>query len=566
MNNYTYLSVDTASYYGNVSKDLILEACECFRDYSADKEALIDRIKDDEKLYRSWYEKSSRSLKKNFQTSTSFIFSSIENACATSSENFPAANILERSPDGTAVADTLSMIIPVVLDNGGFRKTYKGNIRNKLKYGTSVYSITYNDETGNIDIRSVDLLDIFVDYNISDIQDSKFIFVVSSVDNDLLRFRYPYYEELFSGDTTVETLTSNVKMRNRSSVTDCYYKKPDGSVHMFKACNGKIIDATEDKDGYERGLYNHGMFPFVFDVMYPVEHCPFGFGMIDIAKATQIEIDKLDKGIVSLILMGAKPRYLAKRNSGIDADSFLNVENPIVEYEGDTSAVVPIVIKDVNQYYSVYRDTKKDELKELLGNRDFQQGATSGGVTSGTAISILQQSGEKRARMMFDDSYTCFETIVSMVLELLRQFCEEKRVYRTEDAMGQKSFVAFSREMLYKDGVFDNVALEFDIKVTAQKENPYSAEALNALLMQFFTAGMLTDDNLEKALLIFKNMQFEGKEPFLSDIRGYIDSRKKEAAAQQPETVQGGAIPVQQPGIMPGMNPTAAVPVQAGDM
>ncbi len=565
MTGSAYLSVDTASYYGSVSKDLIDEACRCFRDYAGDKEKTVKRIKDDERLYRSWYEKDAHSLKKDFQSSTSFIFSSIENACATSSENFPSANILERSPDGTAVADTLSMILPVVLDNGGFRKTYKNNMRNKLKYGTAVYSVTYNEGTGNIDIRSVDILDVFVDYNISDIQDSRFIFVVSSVDNELLRFRYPELAELFTGDSTVETLTDTVRMRSRSSVTDCYYKKPDGAVHMFKVCNGRIIDATEDKAGYERGLYNHGLFPFVFDVMYPVEHCPFGFGMIDIAKAVQIEIDRLDEGITSLILMGSRPRYLAKKNCGIDLDVFTDIKNAIVEYEGDPDALIPIVLKELNQYYCSFRDTKKDELKELLGNRDFQQGATSGGVTSGTAISILQQSGEKRSRMMFDDSYMCFEEMVSMVLELLRQFCENEQVFRTEDALGQKTFVAFSRDLLYKDGMPDNAALEFDIKVTAQKENPYSAEALNALLLQFFTAGMLSDGNLEKALLIFKNMQFEGKDPFISDIQGYINSRKESAQTEAVSDNAGAAVPNIPAGMLPGAAAAPSVPI-GGEM
>ena len=63
--------------------------------------------------------------------------------------------------------------------------------------------------------------------------------------------------------------------------------------------NGNILEASEDIG--EDGIYDHGMYPFVFDVLYPDEDSPVGFGFVDIVKNPQLYIDKLD-GLISRML------------------------------------------------------------------------------------------------------------------------------------------------------------------------------------------------------------------------------------------------------------------------
>jgi hypothetical protein len=113
-----------------------------------------------------------------------------------------------------------------------------------------------------------------------------------------------------------------------------------------------------------------------------------------------------------------------------------------------------------------------------------------------------------------------------MVIELMRQFFEDERIYRINDAMGKKSFAKFSNKMLYKtDVTAGGITLRelmFDIDVVIQRENPYSRESINKTLLELWTSGLFTPENRDTAIVALKNMQFDGKERLIADLQGLI--------------------------------------------
>ncbi len=531
-------------YNGIIRPEFLSRAIEAYNTYKSDKEALVTRIRDNERFYREAYMYTSSSLKKKMTCNTSFIFSAIENTRADAVENFPTPNILERDETGSETAALLTKIIPVQLEMSDFKRVYKENVRNKLKYGTAVYGVFYNEQKKNIDIRAIDILDIYVDMHMHDIQNSQFVFITAAIENDVLKKEYPNFRDLFTGDADIETLSQSYRLRDRTTVIDCYYKKANGAVHMMKLCNNTIIAATEDMEGYENGLYDHGKYPIVFDALYPSEHSPFGFSMIDIGKATQIQINKLDEAITENIKQNAKVRFLTKRNGGIDETEFRDNDRNIIHYEGETDAIRPVQGVSINEYFLNHREHKKDELKELLANRDFQQGSTSGGVTAASAIQTLQEAGEKRARAIIDDTNDSYIDIVKMTTELMRQFFDEDRSYRTTDDFGQKSFKHFSNKMMYTE-VFspetDRIEyepIEFDFDVVTQRENPYTREKNNNTVMTLWTSGFFNDENLSKSLIALKSMNFDGKDKLIADIQNMIEEQTDRAAEQQMQQSQ----------------------------
>ena len=549
MNDFTTESKSIQyEYNGNITPELLSRAYDAFNTYKADKTTLINRIKDNECFYRKSYERLSNSANSQMKCDTSFVFSAIENARADAIENYPVANILERNEEGSVAAEILSKIVPTQLEISGFKDVYKENIRNKYKYGTAIYGVFYNDFTENVDIKSIDITDVYVDMHLNDIQDSQFLFISAVIENDILKEMYPEFEKLFSGDGTIETLTGTYQMKNRTEVLDCYYKKSDGTLHMMKLCKNTIISATEDMVGYEDGLYNHGKYPVVFDVMYPIEHCPFGFGMIDTGKVTQIEIDKLDNSITENIICNAKPRYLAKRSGNVDIEAFQDFEKQIIYYEGDPDSLKPVQTNSINQYYLEHRERKKDELKELLANRDFQQGATSGGVTAASAIETLQQSGEKRSRSLIDDTYDAYKKIVKLTIEIMRQFYKEDRQYRTSDEYGQKEFSTFSRDLMYTPEYFPEGTawkpIEFDIDVVPQRENPYSRETVNNTMLTFWNSGLFLPQNFDMAIAALKNMSFDGKEKLIRDIQSLQKQQQQQQAMMMQQQQQAQATEI----------------------
>lgn len=517
-------------YSGNVSPALIEQAKRAYEVYRADKLGLIGRIRDNERFYSRSYQRLSSAAEKAMSCDTPFVFSAIENTRADIVDNYPVVNILEREPDGSGTAELLSKIVPAQLELSEFRRVFKENTRRKLKYGTAVYGVFYNPSADSIDIRSIDILDIYVDMHIPDIQESRFVFISAAVENELLKEEYPGFAELFEGDAEVESLSESYRLKDRTVVLDCYYKKTDGSVHMMKLCGDTVLAATEDMEGYERGLYNHGQFPVVFDVMYPVEGCPFGFGMIDVGKGIQVEINKLDNAITENVMCASKPRYLAKRNGGIDEGEFRDLSRSVVHYEGETDAIRPIDSSAISEYCLAHRENKKEELKEILGNRDFQQGQTSGGVTAASAIEELRRTGEKRSRLAINDTYDSYKSIVLMMIELMRQFFSDARYYRISDELGQKAFAKFSNDMMYTVEWSESGAatrsLVFDIDVVPQQENPYARDTVNKTVMDLWNSGMITPERAAGAIIALKSMNFDGRERLISDLQQLMESEK----------------------------------------
>ena len=532
-------------YTGRVSEDTRSAALRCYETYRSDRESYIARVRDNERYYRSFYDKQSGRLMRRPDCGTPLLFACIDNAAADASSSYPVPHILEREPEGTAAAEALSKLLPVQLEMCRFRRVYNTNNLNKLKYGTAIYGVFYDGAERSIDIRAVDLMDIYIDMHLKNVQDSRFMFISAAVDNDTLKGQYPQFEQLFSGDCEIEGIASSYKLTNRCEVLDCYYKKADGTLHMMKLCKGVIIEATEDMDGYERGLYDHGLYPVVIDNMYPIEDCPFGFGMLDIGKATQIQIDKLDNAITKNVMITSRQRYFSKRSSGINIEEFADIDRDIVSIEGDIEeAAKPIASTSLTANPIIHRENKKSELKELLANRDFQQGQTTGGVTAASAIKALRETGEKRSRKMIAGTYDVYKELIFMTIELIRQFYNDERTFRVDPEPGRREFIEFSNRMLRRS-VFDPATgsrasrpVEFDIEVVPQAEDPFTQEQQNETALTLWNAGFFLPQNLEQARMVLKNMDFKGKGQLINDIESAI-ARYAEVDKDVPRGEQG---------------------------
>lgn len=536
-------------YRGNIEPDFIGKALKMYQKYKGDKANLHQRIIDNNKWYKSNYAKKLNPQTNDTEPATAFIFSAIENKYADAIDNFPVPNLLEREPSDSQTAKILSKIIPVQLEMSGFKKVYKDNWRRKLKHGTSVYGVFYNEQKNDIDIRAIDLMSVYCDMHVRDVQDSQFLFIVNAVDNDILKEVYPEFKALFHGSASVETYSGTHQIDDRTEVIDCYYKKADGTLHMMKFVGSTVIDATEDTEGYENGLYEHGMYPVIFDVLYPEEDSPFGFGIVDVIRNPQEYIDKLDGIIIKNAILSGKQRYLVKENGNVNEKEFCDLSKDIIHVTGsvDETNIKPIQANSLSNYVLEHRNGKINELKEVIGNRDFQQGGTSGGVVAASAITSLQQAGEKLSRALIDDSYDVYKSIVIMIIELQREFFTEERVYRITNEIGGKEFASFDNSMLMnvqekRDALgfvydMEYKRVEFDIEVIPQRENPFTKESNNQTIMALWNDGFFLPQNFDVSIIALQSMNFDGKEKIIEQLQE-LQKKQQEQQAMQLEQMQ----------------------------
>ena len=524
-------------YSGKLSPGFIEKANEAYHRYKSEMSEFREKVKDNDKWYKCNYGRPIKPGMNEPGPATAYIANAIFNRYADFIDNFPVPNILERNPDYSEAAKKLRDIIPVILDITSFREKYKRNCYNKMKNGSGIYGVFYNEAEERIEITVVDILDFFCDIRVNDLEDSPFIFVRNAVDNELLREKYPRFKSLFEGGCTIEGREGSYSCDDRTEVIDCYYKKTDGAVHMMKLVNESVvIDATEDIEGYENGLYAHGRYPFVIDNMYPDDDNLMGFSLIDITRNPQMYIDKLDAAILKNAMLSSHPRWLIKDTGGINKKEFSDMTKEVITSATDVDEknIRMFQVNSLPAFVREHRECKIRELKEIAGNRDWNNGGTTGGVTAATAISALQKTGQKLSRANIDDTYDSYKRIIYMVIELVREFFDSERTYRITDENGRKQFIGFSnREMFVNERdvfgfeVRDSTRpAEFDVAVVPQKDNPFTSEANNKTINELWSAGYFQPQNMELSVMALRCMNFDSRDKLIGMMQEYLDIHK----------------------------------------
>ena len=535
-----------------IGREQIQKAQLTLNRYKEGKANLEKRIVENEQWYKLRHWECMRKEKTNqIEPSSGWLFNAIANKHADAMDNFPSPNILPREKGDKAEAEMLSSIIPVILEQNDFEETYDNVWDYKLKAGTGIYGVFWDKSKlnglGDISIRKVDIINLFWESGITDIQRSRNLFHVELMDNDLLMATYPQLEgKLSSGtmDMSKYIYDDNVDTTNKSAVVDWYYKKNQKGktvLHYCKYVNDVVLFATENENEpvmdemgnmirppmAETGWYDHGLYPFVFDPLFSVEGTPCGFGYIDIGKSAQEYIDRGNQAIMQNMLANAKPRHFIRTDGSVNEEEYADMTKDFIHVDGNLGqdSIIPIQGKPLNNIYVQVINDKVNELKEVTGNRDISTGGTTSGVTAASAIAALQESGSKLSRQDNKASYRAFRKVCLMVIELIRQFYDMPRCFRIMGENGAARYVEYSNAGITPQfqGIEMGVDMGyrtplFDIEVTAQKQSPYSKMSQNELALQFFGAGFFNPQMADQALACLDMMDFDRKQFIMQKI------------------------------------------------
>lgn len=529
-----------------IGKKEIAKAVGILRDYKAGKENLEAKIIENEKWYKMRHWDVIRGHNKNNsdearpEPSSAWLFNSLMNKHADAMDNYPEPNVLPRERGDEEDAKTLSSILPVIIERNEFEDTYSDAWWYKLKHGTSCYGVFWNKELenglGDIDIHNIDLLNVFWEPGITDIQKSSNLFIVDLVDNELLKAQYPQLTDKTLGsviDVKQYNYDDNVDVSNKSLVVDWYYKIKNESgktvLHYCKFVGSELLFASENDSLFtERGWYDHGKYPIFMDTLFPNEGTPAGFGYLDIMKDAQIYIDKLNQAMMENALMTIKPRYWASQTAGVNEDEFLDWSKPICHVTGtiDDSKLKQITVPTLSGNYITLLEDKVNEIKETSSNRDFSQGSSASGVTAASAIAALQEAGNKTSRDMIAQSYRTYTNICYLCIELIRQFYDETRSFRITGNGGHYDFVDFNNQDLQgkpmpKTYVGDTQSTRvpiFDVVIKAQKKNPFSRASQNETAKELYNMGFFNPEQAQPSLIALDMMEFEGKDKIVEKV------------------------------------------------
>lgn len=486
-----------------------------------------------------------------FKAVSGWLHNVIVSKHADAMKAYPEPNILPRESADKGEALMLSAIVPCVLEQNNFEATYSDAMWQKLKTGTACYKAVWDKSKlnglGDIHVEKVNLLNVYWEPGVTDIQRSRYFFHTELWDKDILEERYPNLKGKLKGQSFFSTkflYDDHVKTENKHTVVEVYYHRYIQGKNTLQYCKyvgDQVIYATENETqpivdqitGQAKppmavtGLYDHGKYPYFFDALYPIEGSPCGYGFVDLCRNPQTEIDLLKTAMVKNAMVGAAPRYFSRVDGNINEEEFLDTTKPIVHVNGNVDEATLRKIDHValDGMYVNLLDRSIDELRETSGNTEAATGSTPGSVTAASGIAALQEAAGKTSSDSTQASYRVYAQIVDICIELIRQFYDMPRKFRILGQYGMERYVTYTNQGIQPQHQGNDFGQDmgyrlpvFDIKVSAQKKNVYTKVAQNELALQFFQLGFFNPQMVDQALMCLEMMDFDDKDTIMQKI------------------------------------------------
>lgn len=563
-----------------IGKEQIRQAKSRFMKYKQDKQDLNDRIKNAETFWKMNH--LDHKGDGEIHRPTGWLLNAIHSKHADMMDGFPEPSVRAQEEQDVKEAEILSEIVPVIMRASGFKKVYDDVCRDKIAKGTGGYGVYWdpskNFGKGDITIEHVNILNLYFESDVKEIQKSKEVFLLALRDIKQLKNMYPKQLENVNLSATASDYerykTEEAETdRDKCVVFDWYYKKWQNGrevLHYCKFVDDIVLYASEndtqrpqmqvidpvtnsplfnelgqpimqdiDKSIAEKGWYEHGKFPFVIDRMFNVEESPFGYGYIDLFSGTQKNIDEVKHAIRKVAQIYANPKWFYNKSSGVNLNDLTDPDKQFVPYEGaiDIRQFEPPHMPETVFQFLV---NEVEELKEVTGNRDVNNGSTSSGVTAASAIAALQEHAGKLSRHSIANTYDVVVDVVYQVIELIRQFYNSDRQFRIVGTDGAEHFTHYTNANIKPQALGDdfgntygNRLPQFDIVVSAAKATGYSKLSQNEFALQLYGAGVFQPQNADVVLPMLQLMDFDDKDKVIKSVQKNSSLLKQNQALMQ---------------------------------
>ncbi|MBO4383813.1 MAG: hypothetical protein J5854_00125 [Clostridia bacterium] len=447
---------------------------------------------------------------------TPIIHSSIENVRADLEDYIPEAVITADSNAYSELAETLTRVIKEDHMNCSYDEEFRKLTHDLLVVGYAVQEIGYDPEAlsgmGSAFIRRVDVSGVMFDPLVTDVQDGRAVFKFARRTRGWFRDHYPDKADRLKDDGVFMDVDGDGVLAPRCDksimLIECWEREYDAktgknSVHMLKLAGGEILESS--REAFPNGVYAHGRYPFVITALFPRRGSCLGSGFVDMFETSQRYSDKLDQIVMKNAMLASHNKLLVTGASGFDEEDLRDWSKDV--HKGDNlSGVSWFQTAPLPSYLISYIADMRNSIKEESGSNEWSRGMTNYGVTSGTAISALQEMSSKRARMAAKSLHSAFRQAVEQELELERQFALGLRCIKTyldrSDPEGAKRAEGAAREIMSAE----EMPISVRVTVKVQKETGFSAIAHNDTVFRLVETGMITPEvGLE--LIVF-----EGKE------------------------------------------------------
>ena len=489
---------------------------------------------------------------------TPVIQSTIENVRADLMDQMPEAVVLSDGPGHERAAEMLTAVLRENHRLGRFDREYSLLLHDLLVGGYMVQETGYDPEAagglGAAFLRAVDTHTILFDPLCTDIQDSRAIFKFAPYPREWFEARYPREAlNMREDENRALRIEDNYLARSNGEMLlliECWQREYDADagcyrVHMCKLAGRQLLE--DSRKTKPEGYFAHGQYPFVVTPLFLRKGTALGYGFVDMFETQQRYADKLDQIILKNALMASHNKLLVTGASGFDPDDLRDWSKEVHRGE-NLNGVTWFPTAPLPGYLLNYGQSIRQSIREESGSNDFARGQTYGGVTAASAIAALQEAGSKLSRDMLKSAYRAFAKECYLIIDLMRQFYDEERIFRIIGETGRSEFVHFSGAALRAQALPSVGGVElgsrepvFDIVVSAEKKSTFSRLSQNETAKECYQLGFFAPRNADAALAALEMMDFEGIEKVRQRVRqnGTLAQRLEQLQSQLVQLKQG---------------------------
>ena len=480
--------------------------------------------------------------------STPMITSCIENIKADLMDELPEAVILpDAAGDAPMVtAKVLTKVVEQELDACDWEGEYVKGVQDFLQDGWCVFEAGHdpllNNGLGGSYIRYVMNKNFMCDPQTPNLQDGRACFVLDVKPWDWFKQHYPEIFPFMTGDEglietdRIDSTTEPERVKSLRLIEiwlkEFNAEKKTTAVHFVKVAGHQVIE--DSKLTYERGYYEHGLFPFRICTLYPQKGSALGLGICDLFKDTQRYADKLNAILLENALRARTPRLFIQEGL-VDIEDVRDFSREAIEVQGNLEAAVKWMdTQPLPSYMMNFAQMMQQSIKNEAGSNDQSRGQTAGGVTAASAITALQDMSTKRSRLEARELQRGFKECVRMMIEIMR----EKDIVPRDIVVtiaGQPAILPFDSRSLFRDnGEGRKVPIEAAITIKTSRQTRFSRMAHNELVLQFVNMFQGTAD----PLIMMEALEMDDKEQIIDQIRkaqnaGMLALQQQNAEMQQ---------------------------------
>ena len=435
-----------------------------------------------------------------------FILPTVMNIVDGLTTSTPESEISGREDEDDMIAETLKDVIPFVLDRNNFHDEWKEIVLNGISYGPFVAAVLWdpnfiggsgpNRWVGEIRVIAQDIEEIYFDPAIKNLekrmQECEFIHrkypkklaYIKEVWEENGKYVTDEFSETVQGDTTdlgAEPNQANIlekwhkgtprfmpdywkkrflekaeeaKEAKRPYKEKEYRDKAKGTlkgVHCSYQANGVFLE-------YIPYIFDDGLYPFVYRVLYKDKRNPHGFGEIRNILNPQVLYNKLDEiEMEAACVEGLGGGWYRKGSmSKVQHDEYMQngFKAGYWQEVNDPSGMTERQATQTPQSLLMMKDNKKKTIDTTSQNTQILQGISPGANVPNASIKDLGARADVRAKGKTEILEGFLTETVKLIVNRIPQFYTDEREYRIR---GDKNGAI--QKLIYK-GMKEIVAIE----------------------------------------------------------------------------------------------------------